>query len=76
MRRKTKKWVITFAVLDIMALVALFLFYGPFTFVKDFLVTNGMTTMSHTYIPRTFYTDKMIKPLRISATVYLWQEMV
>lgn len=61
MRRKTKKWVITLAVLDTLALIALFLFYGPFTFIKDFLVTNGMTTMSHRYLPRTFYSDSMIE---------------
>jgi len=61
MKKKTKKWVITFIVLDSLALICLFLFYGPFTFVKDFLVTNAMTTMSHKYIARTFYTDKMIE---------------
>ena len=60
MKKKTKKWVITFIILDSLAIICLFLFYGPFTFIKDFLVTNAMSTMSHKYIARTFYTDSMI----------------
>ena len=60
MKKKTKKWVITFIILDSLAIICLFLFYGPFTFIKDFLVTNAMSTMSHKYIARTFYTDTMI----------------
>ena len=60
MKKKTKKWVITFIILDSLAIICLFLFYGPFTFIKDFLVTNAISTMSHKYIARTFYTDSMI----------------
>ena len=60
MKKKTKKWVMTFIILDSLAIICLFLFYGPFTFIKDFLVTNAMSTMSHKYIARTFYTDSMI----------------
>lgn len=60
MKKKTKKWVITFIILDSLAIICIFLFYGPFTFIKDFLVTNAMSTMSHKYIARTFYTDSMI----------------
>lgn len=61
MKKKTKKWVITFIILDSLAIICLFLFYGPFTFIKDFLVTNAISTMSHKYIARTFYTDSMIE---------------
>lgn len=61
MKRKTKKWVITFIIIDSLAIITLFLFYGPFTFIKDFLVTNAMSTMTHKYIARTFYTDNMIE---------------
>lgn len=74
MRKKTKKWVITFAILDSLILITLFLFYGPFTFIKDFLVTNGMTTMSHRYLPRTFYTDDMIKEVMKRNKVISGQE--
>lgn len=52
--------VLTYIILDALAIIALFIFYGPFTFLKDFIVTNGMTTFSHQYLPKTFYTDSMI----------------
>lgn len=76
MRRKTKKWVITFAILDALAVICLFIFYGPFTFVKDFLVTNAMSTMSHKYIAKTFYTEKMIdKVLQDNGLIGLTNEI-
>lgn len=60
-RKSTKKWVITFIILDIFAIICLITFYVPFFGIRDFLITNAMPTMSHKYIARTFYSNKTIK---------------
>lgn len=48
-------------VFDILAIIGLFVVYGPITFFKDTLVTTAMTTMSHQYLAKVFYTDEMIE---------------
>lgn len=60
-RKSTKKWVITFIILDIFAIICLITFYVPFFGIRDFLITNAMPTMSHKYLARTFYSNKTIK---------------
>ena len=60
-RKSTKKWVITFIILDIFAIICLITFYVPFFGIRDFLITNAMPTMSHKYIARTIYSNKTIK---------------
>lgn len=60
-RKNTKKWVITFMILDIFAIICLITFYVPFFGIRDFLITNAMPTMSHKYLARTFYSNKTIK---------------
>ena len=47
-------------ILDILALGVIFLAYGPISYFRNLLVTTAMTTMSHHYLARTIYTDKMI----------------
>ena len=58
--KKISKLNITFIILDILALGAIFLAYGPISYFRNLLVTTAMTTMSHHYLARTIYTDKMI----------------
>ena len=48
-------------VLDVLAIIGLFLIYGPITYFKDTLVTTAMTTMSHQYLAKIFYTEEMIE---------------
>ena len=38
----------------------LFLLYGPISIFRDYLITSSMTTLSHRYIARMFYSDKTI----------------
>lgn len=38
----------------------LFLLYGPFSWVRNTLITTAMTTMSHQYLARWFYSDEYI----------------
>ena len=59
-KRKPKKLFILCVVLDSLAIFCLLLFYGPFTGFRDFIVTTAMSTMSHKYLARTFYTQNMI----------------
>lgn len=59
-KNKLKRLTITFAVLDSLAIICLFIFYGPFSFLRDFLIVNAMPTFSHKYLARTFYSDNTI----------------
>ena len=65
-KQKKKKshlnfWFYTFVLLDIMAVAALFVIYGPWDGFRNFWITSSMTTMTHHYLAETFYSDKMIK---------------
>ena len=65
-KKKHKKshingWFYTFVVIDILAIAALFIIYGPFSFFRDFWITSAMTTMTHHYLAETFYTEETIK---------------
>lgn len=51
---------VLFIILDLLALCVIFLAYGPISYFRNLLVTTAMTTMSHHYLARTIYTDKMI----------------
>ena len=41
-------------------LVGLFLLYGPWHGFRDFWITTAMTTMSHQYLAKWFYSDEVI----------------
>ena len=62
MKKSKKKLalMISLGIMDICAIVFLFVMYGPYNKFRTYLVTTSMTTMSHKYIARTFYTEKMI----------------
>ena len=60
-KKKKKKTVITFVILDVLALIGYFITYGPWDYCRNLLVTTAMTTMSHHYLARTFYSDEMIR---------------
>lgn len=55
-----KKIGIFLIIIDICACICFFIFYGPISNLRDWLVTTSMTTMTHKYIARTFYSEKMI----------------
>lgn len=59
-KNKTKKWVITFSVLDILAIVCLFLMYGPISYFRNLWVTSAMTTMTHQYLAYIFFDQEQI----------------
>ncbi len=59
-KNKISKFNIMFIVLDFLALVCIFLAYGPISYFRNFLVTTAMSTMTHHYLAKTIYTEKMI----------------
>lgn len=58
--KKIRISTIVFLVLDIGALLCLFLAYGPFSYLRNLYITSSMETMTHKYLARTIYSDKMI----------------
>ena len=60
-KNKWKKWVISFAIMDVLAIICLFLTYGPITYFRNLLITTAMTTKSHQYLARIFYDDDTIQ---------------
>lgn len=60
-KSKCKKiLVIIFIILDFFALSCYFIFYGPISYFKNLVITTSMTTMTHKYIARTFYSEDTI----------------
>lgn len=55
--KKTLKFLIA---IDIVVAICFFLTYGPINYFRDFLITTAMTTKSHKYLARTFYSEKLI----------------
>lgn len=44
----------------ILIVICLFLLYGPFSFFRDAIITSAMTTKSHHYLAKLFYSDDII----------------
>ena len=59
-KNKTKKWVITFGILDFLAIVCLFLMYGPISYFRNLWVTSAMTTATHQYLAYIFFNQEQI----------------
>ncbi|MDD3187006.1 MAG: phosphodiester glycosidase family protein [Bacilli bacterium] len=68
-KKKLKKTTILFIVLDVLAIICLFITYGPIHFFKDTLITTAMTTMNHQYLARTFYNNKTIEEVLKENTI-------
>ncbi len=59
MKKKNKVLWIEVIVL-IFCFFLLFFLYGPFSFFREFFITSSMTTFSHQYLARMFYTSEEI----------------
>lgn len=60
-KTSNKKWVITFGILDSLAVVCLFLMYGPISYFRNLWVTSAMTTATHQYLAYIFFNDSAVK---------------
>lgn len=56
-----RKFTIIIVILDVIALVGFFLFYGPVSNIRTWWINTSMNTMSHKYFAYIFYNDKMIE---------------
>lgn len=56
-----RKTTILLLILDILAIIGFFLFYGPFKNIRTWWINTSMNTMSHKYFAYIFYNDNMIK---------------
>ena len=61
-RRKIRSRIITIilSIFIIGVLSVAFLLYGPYSGFRDWLITVGMTSMTHHWIPELFYSDETI----------------
>lgn len=59
-KKKITKMNIVFVILDFLALACIFLAYGPISYFRNMLVTTAMSTMTHHYLAKTIYSEKMI----------------
>lgn len=55
-----KKKTILIIILDILALIGFFLFYGPISSFQVWYINTAMNTMTHRYFAYIFYSDQMI----------------
>ncbi len=55
-----KKSMITFIIIDIIAIICFFIVYGPWQYPRVFWITTSMHSLNHTYLSRIFYSEKMI----------------
>lgn len=60
-KKRDNVFSIILGICDVIAIVVLFLLYGPFHGFRDFLVTTAMSTMRHQYLATTFYSDEYIE---------------
>lgn len=64
-KKKTsiKVGIITCAILDIVAIICLFLMYGPISYFRNLWVTSAMATMSHQYLAYVFFNNDQIQEI-------------
>lgn len=55
-----RKSTILLLILDILALIGFFCFYGPFKEIRTWWINTAMNTMSHKYFAYIFYNEEMI----------------
>lgn len=55
-----KKFIIIFAILDLLVAICFFVVYGPFSSFRNLIINTAMVTKTHQYIAHTFFSDKII----------------
>lgn len=68
-KKKSKKWVITFSILDVIAIICLFLMYGPISYFRNLWVTSAMTTATHHYLAYIFFNQEQIDEIMANNVV-------
>ena len=60
-KKRDNIFTIILSICDVIAVIVLFLLYGPYNNFRDWLVTTAMSTMRHHYLAQTFYGDRKIE---------------
>lgn len=68
-KKKSKKWIIIFSILDVFALICLFLMYGPISYFRNLWVTSAMTTMNHKYLAYIFFNEQQVNKIMANNVV-------
>ena len=55
-----RKSTIVVIVIDILVAICFFLFYGPFSGLRNYLITTAMNTTTHQYLAYIFYSEEKI----------------
>ena len=63
-KKRDNIFTIILSICDVIAVIVLFLLYGPYNGFRDFLVTTAMSTMRHQYLATTFYSDEYINKVK------------
>lgn len=58
-----KKLTIFALIVDICIAICFFIFYGPFPYVRNLIVSTAMVTKTHQYIAYTFFSDASVKDI-------------
>lgn len=61
--KSNKKWIVTFGILDVLALICLFLMYGPISYFRNLWVTSAMTTATHQYLAYIFFNEDTVQKI-------------
>ena len=62
-KKKMKKLTKFLIVFDSIAVICLFLMYGPISYFRNLWITTSMTTMTHKYLARTFFNNDTIESI-------------
>lgn len=68
-KKKDNIFTIILSICDTVAVIVLFLLYGPYNNFRDWLVTTAMSTMNHQYLAQTFYSDRKIEEVLEKHTI-------
>ncbi|MBE6138560.1 MAG: phosphodiester glycosidase family protein [Firmicutes bacterium] len=68
-KKSLKKWIVTFGLLDVIAVVCLFLMYGPFPYFRNLWVTSALTTATHEYFAYIFFDAEEVQKIMANNVV-------
>lgn len=60
-RDNVKKLTVFAIIVDLFIAICFFIFYGPFSYVKNLVISTAMVTKTHQYIAYTFYSEDTVK---------------
>ena len=72
-KKKGNKLFILMIILDVLVASCFFLTYGPYNYFRDFVITTAMTSHTHKYLARTFYSEETIIDVLSKNTISMFE---